>query len=164
MAANDSNIDSLTKSIANITLTKTISYGFNNRYEKFFVGLRDELFDIIELPNPDEVLASNRRQKRIEKEEADFDMERYAGDYAYGQDDPIYVEAFRIKPFWKKSSTERLKAELKGAKTPVEAGGHSKKNVGGTEEEEEFNENEREILIRLPRREYLIDEGKESHV
>ena len=26
-------------------------------------------------------------------------MERYAGDYAYGQEDPIYVEAFRIKPF-----------------------------------------------------------------
>ena len=164
LAANDSNIDSLTKSIANITLTKTISYGFNNRYEKFFVGLRDELFDIIELPNPDEVLASNRRQQRIEKEEADFDMERYAGDYAYGQEDPIYVEAFRIKPFWRKSSTERLKSELKGAKPAMEAGGYSKKNVGGTEEEEEFNENEREILIRLPRREYLIDEGKESHV
>ena len=114
LVADDSSVDSLTKSISNITLSRTISYGFNNRYEKFFLGLRDELFDIIELRNPDEVLASNRRQKRIEKEEADFDMERYAGDYAYGQDDPIYVEAFRIKPFWKKSSTERLKAELKG--------------------------------------------------
>ena len=38
LAANDSNIDSLTKSIANITLTKTISYGFNNRYEKFLLA------------------------------------------------------------------------------------------------------------------------------
>ena len=134
--ADDSSVDSLTKSISNITLSRTISYGFNNRYEKFFLGLRDELFDIIELPNPDEVLASNRRQQRIEKEEADFDMERYAGDYAYGQEDPIYVEAFRIKPFWRKSSTERLKSELKGAKPAMEAGGYSKKNVGGTEEEE----------------------------
>ena len=156
-------MDGLTASIANITLTKTISYGFNNRFEKFFAGLRDELVDIIELPNPDEVLASDRCRQRIEKEEADFDMERYAGDYAYGRDDPIYVEAFRIEPFWKKGSTKKTKATLDSAKPSREAGGNNKKSVGDAGQDE-FSENEREILIRLPRREYLIDEGKETHV
>jgi protein SHQ1 len=151
-------MDDLVESINNITLKTTVTYGFNNRFSNFFAGLRDELVEIIELETPDKTPIKQRSILRVEKEEEDFDLERYAGDYAYGKEDPIYIEAVRMKPYWSNNTNNNKNNSDNKAKK--KDGDADTKKEGS---DEEFDENERELLIRLPRREYLIDEHEETH-
>ena len=165
---NNPTMEELTKSINNITLKTTITYGFNNRFSNFFTGLRDELVEIIELAEPDKIPIKQRSVLRIEKEEETFDLERYAGDYAYGKEDPIYKEAMRMKPFWiAKKKKEMKEDKKKSMKNKDNSNDHNNKKEANDDDEkekqEEFNETEREILIRLPRREYLINENEETY-
>lgn len=145
-----------------------ISYGFNDRYSGFFAGLREDLSDLVQVSSPDSTTAKDRTGARVEQEEGDFDLERYAGDYAYGKEDMVYQSAMACRPFWRIDDGESdasAKRKPKGdpgtdieasmAKMAIGARGNDKKNDESTSF---FTEDEREALIRLPRREYLIDE------
>ena len=110
-----------------------ITYGFNNRYSNFFVGHRGQCDEIVALPQPDQVKQDDRRAMRTHSEEEDFDLDRYAADFAYGEEDTLYQAAMACIPFWSSFAREK-------------------------EGDGNFDEQEREQLVHLPRREYLIDE------
>jgi protein SHQ1 len=69
------------------------TYGFQSSYSHYFKDLREELGDIVDLPDPDGTPAQSRRQLRALQEQKDFDPERYLGDLAHGEEDPLYIEA-----------------------------------------------------------------------
>ncbi|XP_059176391.1 protein SHQ1 homolog [Physella acuta] len=104
------------------------SYGFANRKSSCLNNLTSEFTEIIDLKDPDNTLQINRRLLREKQEEAHFNCEHYLADFF--EDDAIQELVF---PDY---------GELTG-------------EVGT---DVIFTEKEREKLLQLPRREYIIDE------
>ena len=75
-------------------------YGFNDKYSEVFSTLREEFFDLIELPEPEKTPFPERRVLREAFEQHRFDAERYMGDFAGAPDDPIYIEAMAYRGIW----------------------------------------------------------------
>lgn len=59
-------------------LITEVTYGFLGRYSSVFQGREDDLSEIIELKDPEHVVAQRRRELRLEKEADKFDPEHYA--------------------------------------------------------------------------------------
>lgn len=131
------------------TSVQAVCYGFNNQYRGVFSPFGEESAFIVDLPQPDEKLASERRRLREAYEQATFDVERYMLDYVYGKDDSIYLSAMKFKPWWIKLLTE--KSQIQQNCTPSE-------DVwfGG------FTESENKILRGLPNKEFLMEPGSEE--
>ena len=83
-------------------LLNAVSYGFGNRYTGMFLALRDELFDLVELPDPDRTPEADRRSLREAHEDAAFDWQRYGSDACAVEDgeDPLILEAMTMRPHW----------------------------------------------------------------
>eukprot|EP00903_Cladosiphon_okamuranus_P011174 g10546.t1 len=86
--------------IAPEILIRPPSYGFNDKFSGFFVSLRDELREMIHLPDPDNTPPSARRGLRLEHEEAAFDVDRYLADLYPEDEDPLLTEALAFEPHW----------------------------------------------------------------
>lgn len=104
------------------------SYGFANRKSSCLNNLTSEFTEIIDLKDPDNTSQKNRRLLCEKQEQTHFNCEHYLADFF--EDDAIQELVF---PDYQ---------ELTG-------------NVG---KDVIFTEKEREKLMQLPRREYLIDE------
>lgn len=124
---------------APITSTLTPpSYGFNRHFTSFFADLREEIQSgLVALPAPDATPNRIRPLLRIENEESSFDVGRYAGDYAEGLEDPVYLEATAMVPWWLTST---------GTASGDDSSGIT------------WSESETGDLASLPNKEFLIDE------
>lgn len=106
------------------------SYGFANRKSNVLKELMTGLPELLDLKDPDHVPASERRTLREQQEREEFNCEHYLADLF---DDEIITDV--VSPDF---------PELTGT-----AG-----------EQTAFNEAEKEKLLQLPRREYIIDDSE----
>ena len=92
-------------------------YGFLNQMVGIFTDLVREglAAEMLQLPNPDETDANERRALRLETEDNAFDADRYLGDVDI-EDDYIYESAMAMKPHWA-HSVETLIEELSNMST-----------------------------------------------
>ena len=77
-------------------------YGFQNTFQNIFSdycrsGMAQEM---LQLPDPENTSAENRRELRIQKELEDFDPDRYLQDWDL-HEDFLYSLVLDFEPFWK---------------------------------------------------------------
>ncbi|CAN0354931.1 unnamed protein product, partial [Ectocarpus sp. 12 AP-2014] len=82
-------------------LIRPPSYGFNDKFSGFFTSLREELREMIHLPDPENTPPEARRGLRLEHEQAAFDPDRYLGDLFAEEEDPLLTEALAFEPHWR---------------------------------------------------------------
>ncbi|GMF29387.1 unnamed protein product [Phytophthora lilii] len=158
------------------------SYGFNNAYSDFFRVWHGEVSEILSLPDPEHIQPEQRRILREAAEEQQFDVERYLMDFA-NQNDDIYFElAMAFEPFWRKypviTPAKKKITEVKVAKplivevdsdiehigdklssVSLEASTQPPPAPSASSPSIEFTDSEQELLLRLPRKEFLLQEG-----
>ncbi|CAI5719190.1 unnamed protein product [Peronospora destructor] len=159
----------------------TPSYGFNNAYSNFFRAWHGEVSEILSLPNPEHVQPDQRRILREAAEEQQFDIERYLMDFANQRDDMYFDLAMNYVPFWRNYPVLLLPAETpreeKEVRMPKPSSVEVASDVHGVGESIynlsldvtlppvhsassiSFTDAERELLLRLPRKEFLLPEG-----
>ncbi|KAK4290660.1 hypothetical protein Pmani_036459 [Petrolisthes manimaculis] len=108
-------------------------YGFANKLTGVFTSLQDELKGVVDISDPDNKSAAQRREERVAHELSAFDEDHYLADY-FEVDTATQCVEF-IPEFYSITSDE---VELK--------------------------ESEQEALLRLPRKEHLLDPGSRSAV
>ncbi|XP_078595082.1 protein SHQ1 homolog [Branchiostoma floridae x Branchiostoma japonicum] len=121
-----------------------MKYGFANRRSGVFSKLQEELQDVVDVREPDRLTHAECREARIAAELEQFDPDHYLADLY--EDDTIQ-ELLRYKPPWTEE-LHKLKTKVLGTDCSTDQPG---------EEVLVFNEEEKEQLLRLPKREYLLD-------
>jgi len=128
-------------------------YGFLNMHHSVFTAYAREglAHDMLEIPAPDETLAEDRRELRLESEAAMFDADRYLGDLYISSDgndedaDMIFVEAFRMDTHWEvDASVDDLAKGMENLQTTDE-GVASK--VSAQASPDFFDDDERQRLV-----------------
>ncbi|GMF43123.1 unnamed protein product [Phytophthora fragariaefolia] len=161
------------------------SYGFNNAYNDFFRVWHGEVSEILSLPDPEHMQPEQRRTLREAAEEQHFDIERYLMDFANQGDDMYFELAMAYEPFWTKypvlspaTDIPKKTSEIKATKpliveisSEVDRVGDSLSSVSLEASSQlppasspiaskiQFTESEQELLLRLPRKEFLLPEG-----
>ena len=165
------------------------SYGFGNRYKSMFRDLRGELFDVVELTDPDGCTANERRVQRVYHEDENFQWKRYGEDACVMDDreDGVLNAAVDMVPFWmvetvaesesvkvvveelvqeeEEEEEDKVGGETKistsSASSASSAAGSAAGSTTGTTTPY-FNEEENEAMRRLPRRTFTLssDETK----
>lgn len=97
----DDEVETVPTSTADLMNIGRPHYGFANMFVSFFVDLvRDGMAtEMIQLTNPDETAAEQRRELRIAFEQEKFDPDRYLEDLDVS-DDYIYQCAMGMQTFW----------------------------------------------------------------
>ncbi|XP_016520871.1 protein SHQ1 homolog isoform X3 [Poecilia formosa] len=108
-------------------------YGFANQRSGVFGRLQEELSDVIDVKNPEETLASERRRARLEAEALAFSSDHYLADLF--EDDEIN-RLVKFTPWWSKLSPS---TEQKG------------------ESAVSFSDEEKEQLRKFTNRSFLLD-------
>ncbi|RLN56935.1 hypothetical protein BBJ29_000884 [Phytophthora kernoviae] len=162
------------------------SYGFNNAYTDFFRVWHGQISEILSLPDPEHMQPEQRRVLREAAEEQQFDVERYLMDFANSEDDMYLELAMNFEPFWKKfpvlasTAVAPKKITEVTAKKPliVEVDSNidrvgdnlSSMSLGwdstqpppspstSSEPTVSFTDAEQQLLLRLPRKEFLLPE------
>ena len=132
---------------ASIVSISRPTYGFNNKYSNFFVGLREVFSDVIEVTDPDKMTSRERRDKRISEENRLFNPDRYLADLHGCSEDSYYTESMAYNPWWCScwsSWTKNISAE------------EAFDREGG------FSDSERMALAALPRNELLTSRDSEK--
>ena len=157
-----------------------VAYGFGNQYRDVFSALRGELFDLVELQNPDTTTPAERTLQRLQHENETFDWQRYGADcsVAAEKNDPTLEAAMRMIPFWmKKDATNSTEANTSNNAIDAVTNGMQAISVTVTDDKDKekekegetkgndnvpestnpyFTELENEIMRQLPRRTYDI--------
>ena len=149
-----------------------VRYGFNQQHSEFFVPLQDELMLICDSPSPDRLSGGELLSARAEREAADFDPEYYMADSAEcpeldallqpGAFTPWYVPAYKSLVAWGneepgKSAFAAFRAEtegMDGLSFPIPTPGIDSPVPSCVE----LDEDERETMMDLPGKEYLVDD------
>ncbi|POM73167.1 Shq1 like protein [Phytophthora palmivora] len=160
------------------------SYGFNNAYSDFFRVWHGEVTEILSLPDPEHIQPEQRRILREGAEEQQFDIERYLMDFANQGDDMYFDLAMTYEPFWRKfpvlppavtrSKIVEVKPLIVEVDTAVNHVGDSINNMSlestssspppalststSSKSSVTFTDAEQELLLRLPRKEFLLPE------
>ncbi|KAI8511147.1 Hsp90 cochaperone shq1 [Branchiostoma belcheri] len=123
-----------------------MKYGFANRRSGVFSKLQEELHDVVDVREPDRLTHAECHEARMAAELEQFDPDHYLADLY--EDDTIQ-ELLRYHPPWVQE-LHKLKTCSKVAGTDC--------SINQPEEEVlVFSEEEKEQLLRLPKREYLLD-------
>ncbi|NXU14849.1 SHQ1 protein, partial [Pardalotus punctatus] len=130
------------------TLSLQYPYGFGNLRYGVFQRLQDELGEVIDVKDPDQTPAEERRRKRLAAEAAKFDSDHYLADLF---DDKAIKRLLKYKPWW--IDAHKKMTALQG-ETPQE---HSPVFVV-------FSEEEREQLRKFTNKSYLLDKRSRHHV
>ena len=160
------------------------SYGFNNAYSDFFRAWHGEVSEILSLPDPDHVQPEQRRILREAAEEQQFNIERYLMDCANQSDDMYFNLAMEYVPFWREypvllppAETPRKEKAVRVLKpctvevdSDVNGVGKSIDNLSPDvalpsvypESSIKFTDAEQELLLRLPRKEFLLPEDSQE--
>ena len=140
-------------------------YGFNRAYRGVFAGLKEDLPDVVDLPDPDVTNEGQRSLLRVLDEEGRWDPYRYASDASeeVEAEDPIYQEAVGMTPWWRSESSRACAASASaGAATAIaspaplsapDTSGSSCSDSGGWQ----WTEQEGEEMRQLPNKEFLVD-------
>jgi protein SHQ1 len=134
-------------------------YGFNSQYTQVLTNLREETAEMTSLHDPEHMSLASRQQLRRRSEEADFDADRYLGDLQGGEEDFLYVAALDLPAHW-----DRHWALWKAAKegSSASSGAEEEQHQDAVMREEVFgrsggfSQEERDTMIALPRRQYLV--------
>lgn len=127
------------------SLAPDCKYGFNNLYHDIVGVSVVNGNDINELGDPELTPAPDRILERLIKENVKFDLEIYAADYisqkhySPGDDDKVYADLLK----WEAPSTRELK--------------EWRQQFGPGPVAVEFTEQEQELMMKLPRKTYLVD-------
>ncbi|OWZ20941.1 hypothetical protein PHMEG_0004585 [Phytophthora megakarya] len=152
------------------------SYGFNNAYSDFFRVWHGEVTEILSLPDPEHIQPDQRRILREGAEEQQFDIERYLMDFANQGDDMYFELAMAYEPFWSKypvlppavvpKKIAQGKPFIVEVDLDVNHVGDSINNMSLEATSYStpatsmiFTDAEHELLLRLPRKEFLLPEG-----
>lgn len=73
-------------------------YGFNRQYSGLFRG-SEILAEVFEGREVESVL-SNRREERLRREQEDFSVTRYLGDFLGVEEDYVFIEAMKYQAVW----------------------------------------------------------------
>lgn len=124
-------------------LKASIKYGFNDLYSDYLTPSIANGNDINEISDPDHLQPDDRIMERLIKENIKFDMEYYANDYItvkYLEDECSGIkEALKfISPYSKIFNESESKSDIKI----------------------EFSQEERDLMLDLPRKSYLVDDPR----
>ncbi|CEG40303.1 Uncharacterized conserved protein [Plasmopara halstedii] len=164
----------------NIRVTEvTPTYGFNRAYSNFFRVWHGEVSEIISLPDPEHVQTEERRNLREDAEEKMFDIERYLMDVGNQKDDMYFKLAMTYEPFWRKYPVLTSNNITREESTNLDINrmndslnilslnatlSPSSTVPFASETSVTFTDIEQEILLRLPRKEYLLPEGSDDEI
>ena len=124
-------------------ITMGDGYGFANMFQNIFVdfcraGLAQEM---LQLDNPEGSSRQDRQTQRREKEEEDFDADRYLGDFEVDvEDDYLFSMAMSFEPHWRGSDS--LSRTMQQLEVTSEASSPVKESF--------FNSDEQLLLATLP--------------
>ncbi|XP_063859181.1 protein SHQ1 homolog [Scylla paramamosain] len=143
-------------------VTMGYKYGFGNNSTGVFSVLQSELKDVVDISDPDNKSAPQRREERITQEMSLFDEDHYLADY-FDVDMTQQFTEF-IPEFYSITSDEapatytppalsrRWHHPHKYSVSLVPTLGHSV----------EFSEQDKQDMLELPRKEHLLDKGTKS--
>uniref|UniRef100_A0A672HSW2 Protein SHQ1 homolog n=1 Tax=Salarias fasciatus TaxID=181472 RepID=A0A672HSW2_SALFA len=114
-------------------------YGFANQRSGVFARLQEELSDVIDLKNPEETSAAERRRARLQAEASAFSPDHYLADLF--EDDEI-KGLLKFKPWW----TEPSRPTEQEAESAVS-----------------FTDDEKQQLRKFTNRSYLLDKASRRH-
>ncbi|CAJ1051266.1 protein SHQ1 homolog [Xyrichtys novacula] len=115
-------------------------YGFGNQRSGVMARLQEELGNVIDIKNPEETSAVERRQRRLHAEACAFSPDHYLADLF--EDDEI-KRLLKYKPWW--------------AKTSPSVDQEDENSIS-------FTENEKEQLRKFNNRSYLLDKAASCQV
>lgn len=107
------------------------TYGFANQKSGIFKRLQDEVYEIVDLPNPEHCPPADRRTMREQAETEKFDPDHYIADL---YDDDAIQQIMKYDPPWCYMSEDKdIKVE--------------------------FTDEEKQKMKNLPKKEYLLDDA-----
>ncbi|NXH63078.1 SHQ1 protein, partial [Rhabdornis inornatus] len=124
-------------------------YGFGNLRSGVFQRLQDELSDVIDIKDPDQTPAEERRRKRLAAEAAKFEPDHYLADFF---EDEAIKHLLKYKPWW-------IDAHKK--MTALQGESHQKHDSPAFVV---FSEEEREQMRKFTNKSYLLDKRSRQHV
>ncbi|XP_034551773.1 protein SHQ1 homolog [Notolabrus celidotus] len=107
-------------------------YGFGNQRTGVFARLQEELSHVIDVKNPEDTTAAERRQRRLQEEACAFSPDHYLADLF--EDEEIKM-LLKYKPWWEKLTPSKLEEE-----TSIS-----------------FTDDEKQQLRKFNNRSYLLD-------
>lgn len=126
-------------------------YGFNDQYEGFFVYTDINLEDILDNPYPETMTLEEIKKTRDIIEENHFNPDHYIGDYI---DDGMVQECIQYAAYWEKEFKAK-KLKVKEAKQKKNLLEYNIQNID--EEIIQFSKEDIDRMIRLPRKECMLD-------
>ncbi|NWI88454.1 SHQ1 protein, partial [Pitta sordida] len=124
-------------------------YGFGNLRSGVFQRLQDELSDVIDVKDPDQTPAAERRRRRLAAEEAKFEPDHYLADLF---EDEGIQHVLKYKPWWV-DAHEKM--------TALQRESHQEHD---TPTLVVFSEGEREQLRKFTNKSHLLDKRSRHHV
>ncbi|XP_010628271.1 protein SHQ1 homolog isoform X3 [Fukomys damarensis] len=91
--------------VSESTLHPQCRYGFGNLRSGVVQRLQDELSEVIDIKNPDDTPAAERRQKRLAAELAKFDPDYYLADFFEGE---AVEQILKYSPWWNDTYSKML--------------------------------------------------------
>ncbi|KFQ30103.1 Protein SHQ1 [Merops nubicus] len=131
------------------TLTPQHPYGFGNLRSGVFQRLQDELSDVIDVKDPDQTPADERRRRRLAAEAAKFDPDHYLR--GLGGDEAVQ-HVLKYRPWW--VDAHKKMVDLQGESHQERA----------TQTAVVFSEEEREQMRKFTNKSYLLDKRSRHHV
>ncbi|XP_063021098.1 protein SHQ1 homolog [Melospiza melodia melodia] len=124
-------------------------YGFGNLRSGVFQRLQDELSDVIDIKDPDQTPAEERRRRRLAAEAAKFEPDHYLADFF---EDEAIKHLLKYKPWW-------IDAHRK--MTALQGGSHQEHDSPAFVV---FSEAEREQMRKFTNKSFLLDKRSRRHV
>ncbi|CAN8186274.1 unnamed protein product [Coccothraustes coccothraustes] len=124
-------------------------YGFGNLRSGVFQRLQDELSDVIDIKDPDQTPAEERRRRRLAAEAAKFEPDHYLADFF---EDEAIKHLLKYKPWW-------IDAHKK--MTALQGESHQEHDSPAFVV---FSEEEREQMRKFTNKSYLLDKRSRRHV
>ncbi|KAI8996955.1 SHQ1 protein-domain-containing protein [Pilobolus umbonatus] len=141
-------------------------YGFNNQYTGYFMHVQETMNEINDISNPDKSTAESRREERVMLENEKFDEDYYCGDYI--NDDDIssiikyktpYSKELKRQQKDSKPAETKLIAEVILTEMQVEDSTTSSSSTFL-----DFTHKEQEMMLHLPKKEFLLSNEKGIYV
>ncbi|KAJ2157332.1 hypothetical protein GGF46_004586 [Coemansia sp. RSA 552] len=134
-------------------LTATAKYGFDQQYNGYLAHVHDTANEINEVPDPEHMSAEARRQNRISCEDAKFDEDYYMENYMNDEDiEPLVQHKSRFSLL-----LDRAPGGQKGPEANDNNSSDAKTGADtGASDICEFTDDEKKLMLDLPRRTHLI--------
>ncbi|XP_072178404.1 protein SHQ1 homolog isoform X1 [Diadema setosum] len=132
-----------------VGLAQEARYGFANRRSGVFKRLRDEICGVVDIQEADSVSLPERKRARLNAERDKFDDSHYLADFY--QEDAI-LPFLQYRPSWV-HNYQKMREKMTRAGDSEESGKVSADVM--------FSEEETELMRKLPRKEYILNNVEE---